>query len=504
MNPDQNQTPPRPPQSEIGLGGDAPVTALSGIAPAVVDAFLNANARRPAPEPAPAAVTDPEPAASPRSPESLGDFPALDTQAVKQRQMKIRHLAALMAQAPEDDPPPAAGDAPPAAAGGPPAGPAAPGASPSADPARPGAGVPRPVPPTPPAPPSRSPSGALSPDDVRAKHLAMRKQQLGTGHLGQGRGGTGRLPSPGTGPLPGVVPPEGPAAGAAPNDIRLQHLAMRRKQLGTGRLDGPGPDGHAKLEKMVEAALGAEGAISLRATIEALEDRAVSSKLAALTDRVSELVPGNEGMIKLGADVGKRALVNSLNPVLALSIAAKESAEKIDTLRKWNDLSTKERMAATAGLSANLAEILGAVTPPPVCFGAQVAAVGLTLVSLATDHSDTIEDVAAKAAGAETSRKVASEISERGAVLASQVKAAWGELGERLETIKAGKKLRPRAPKQLQLVFDSKRFKKLKKNPTTRALAEGFENLTYNLTQRFDAQKASWAHRFEKMRRKDR
>ena len=450
MNHDQTPPSKRPPQSASGLGGDAQVQNLAGIAPAVVEAFLNANAKKRPVAPPPDAVTSPEPLASPRSPEKLGDFKALDLEAVKQRQLKIRHLAMMRAGQAEAPAPPA---------------PPAPGA-----------------PEAPPAP------GASAADEMRAKHLAMRKQGLGTGRLNPG---TTRLPGSGTGPL---SPPAGQAGPpVAPGDMRLQHLAMRQAPRGTGRLD-PG-DGGARLDRMVEAALGLDGAIALRQTIEALEDKTVSTKLTALTDRVTDMVPGSEGMAKLGVDVGKRMLVNNLNPVLALSVAAKESAERIDTLKKWNDLTNKERMAATAGLSANLAEILGAVTPPPVNFGAQIAAAGLQLVSLATDHSDAIEDVATRAAGSESSRKVASELSERGAVVAHQVKLAWEELGERIKT---GKKLKPRAPKQLEQLFDSPRFKKMKKNPTTRAMAEGFENLTYNLTKKWDAQKASWAHRFRR------
>lgn len=480
MTNDQNNTPPRPPQSGIGLGGDAPVQNLAGIAPAVVDAFLNANAKKKAAAaPPPSAVTAPEPV-SPRSPASLGAFPAMDGEALKQRQMKIRHLALMFKEQPAA---PQAPEAPPTEDGPPPAPPAPPTS---------------PAPPGPPAPPAASAGPA---DDMRAKHLAMRKPAPGTGRLNPG---TGRLPAPpqrGTGQL-SPLPPEGPGRPpVAPGDIRLQHLALRQQQQqqaqpvrGTGRLD-PAEAGGARLERMVEAALGIDGAIALRQTIEALDDKGMSTKLSALTDRVTELVPGHEGMAKLGVDVGKRMLVNNLNPVLALTVAAKESAEKIDTLKKWNELSTKERMAATAGLSANLAEILGAVTPPPVNFGAQIAAAGLTLVSLATDHSDAIEDVATKAATSESGRKVASELSERGAVVAHQVKMAWEELGERIKT---GKKLKPRAPQQLQNLFDSPRFKKMKKNPTTRALAEGFENLTYNLTKKWDAQKASWAHRFRR------
>jgi hypothetical protein len=250
---------------------------------------------------------------------------------------------------------------------------------------------------------------------------------------------------------------------------------------------------------MVGAAMSSDGVVALRQTIEALDDKQIPAKLSALTAKVTDLVPGSDGVVRLGADVGKRMIVNSLNPMLALSIAAKESAEKIDTLKKWNDLSTKERMAATAGLSANLAEIIGAVTPPPVNFGAQVAAAGLTLVSLATEHSDTIEDVGSRVANTETSRKVANEVSERGAVLAYKVKAAWDELGDRMEAMKAGK-LKPRAPAQLQKLFDSRRFKKLKNHPATRSVATGFENLIYNLTRRWESAQANLSHRFHRNR----
>src|SRR5687768_7399434 len=108
MNQDQNQTPPRPPQSQIGLGGDAQVQNLSGIAPAVVDAFLNANAKKPVTPLHGGAVTAPDPI-SPRSPDSLGDFPAVDAAAVKQRKAKIRHLAMMVAAGdPGDEPGPGA------------------------------------------------------------------------------------------------------------------------------------------------------------------------------------------------------------------------------------------------------------------------------------------------------------------------------------------------------------------------------------------------------------
>lgn len=505
--PDDDATPPRPPQSQIGLGGaDKGAKNLAGIAPAVVDAFLNANGRK--------SVTSPE-APSPRRPEHLGSFAQVDPQALVQRQLKIRELAKAIREAPAapaDGAPTAADGAPAAAADGPP---------PAAPAVRRGSSGPLPLPPpttkgnggtpiAPPAAPGGRGSGGLSPGDMRAKHLAMRKPGAPGAPGKPPAAGTGRLPAAGTGRLPGLPPsgtqafapgqpspgqpPQGPVQ---PGDMRLQHLAMRQRAAGTGTGTGrlPDPDGQARLERMVGAAMSSDGIVALRQTIEALEDKQIPAKLSALTNRITELVPGSDGVLKLGADASKRMIVNSLNPMLAISIAAKESAEKIDTLKKWNELSTRERMAATAGLSANLAEIIGAVTPPPVCFGAQVAAAGLTLVSLATDHSETFEDVGARVANTETSRKVASEVSERGAVLAQQVKAAWGELGDRMDQLKAGKR---KAPAQLQKVFDSRRFKKLKQHPATKSVATGLENLTYNLTRRWESARANFSHRFRK------
>jgi hypothetical protein len=250
--------------------------------------------------------------------------------------------------------------------------------------------------------------------------------------------------------------------------------------------------GTGRLESLVGQALGADGVVALRQAVAVLEDRALPERLVGLTARVTAMVPGEDGVVRLGADVGKRLIVNNLNPVLALSVAARESAQHLEQLKRWEALTPRERLVATTNLTANLAEIVGAVTPPPVNVGAQLAAAGLQLVSLASEHGETLEGVARQAAAAEPARRVLGEVATQGAVLAHRVQAAWGELSERLK-VKP-----PRAPAALQRIFDSRQYQHLKRHPVSRGLARGMENLAYNLTQRFRVWRERWAHRWQR------
>jgi hypothetical protein len=405
---------------------------LEGIAPAVMSAFFEQGRVSPAPsgltsEPPPPPV---EAAAPPRTTVTFGALPATDPEAVKQRELKIQHLAMMMAARPA----PAVVEAPPAARGS---------------------------------------------DALREAHLQMR-QRVGQGHrqmgsLKQARGTGGLADGTGSEPTGGAAPPRGPAGPAPPRP------ALAARGLGTGRL-----------EALVGQALGADGVVALRQAVAVLEDSGLPSRLAGLTERVTAMVPGDDGVARLGADVGKRLLVNNLNPVLALSVAARESAQSLEQLKNWEAMTPRERLVATTNLTANLAEIVGAVTPPPVNVGAQLAAAGLQLVSLASEHGDTLESVARQAAAAEPSRRVLGEVAGQGAVLAHRVQAAWGELSERL------KARPPQAPAALQRVFDSREYQRLKRHPVSRGLARGLENLTYNLTQRFRIWRERLAHRWQR------
>jgi hypothetical protein len=236
--------------------------------------------------------------------------------------------------------------------------------------------------------------------------------------------------------------------------------------------------------------MGEKGAVKLRQSLKALEDKALPGKLSALADSVNKLLPeGSEHYAKLGADVGKQVLMNNLNPVLAVSMAVKESAERLEKLKDWDKLSNKERVANMAMLSSNMAEILGAVTPPPVNFGVQVMGAGMLLVGLASEHSEAVEDIA-KVAGA-------NKVAEAGTQIASRVKNAWEELNDRL----AAKK-RPKLPRQVQSMIESEAWKQMKQNPAGRRVAEGAENVMYNLARRKEAFTASWEDRIQRLRRR--
>jgi hypothetical protein len=277
-------------------------------------------------------------------------------------------------------------------------------------------------------------------------------------------------------------------SGALENpDIKLQHLAMRAKQ----QKDGGGTKKLDKLEKSVAGAMGEKGALKLRQSLKALEDKALPGRLGALADQVNRLLPeGSEHYAKLGADVGKQVLMNNLNPVLAVSMAVKESAERLEKLKDWDKLSNKERVANMALLTSNMAEILGAVTPPPVNFGVQVMGAGMLLVGMASEHSDVVEDLAKVAGGA--------KMAEAGTQIAARVKDAWEELNDRL----AAKK-KPKLPRQVRSVIESEAWKQMKKHPAGRHVAEGTENVLYNLARRQEAFVASWDARFKRLLRRD-
>jgi hypothetical protein len=262
---------------------------------------------------------------------------------------------------------------------------------------------------------------------------------------------TGRLPRQQTGRF-----------SAAGSQLAAAHLAHRRPQ------NPADPSSRRRLDQMVEQALELDGVLVLQRAIDVLEDRAIPERLSALGERVNELIPAPEEVKRLGAEVGKRLLVDNVDPVLALSVATKESAEHLERLKTWESLSAKERLMTTTGLTANLAEIVGVVSPPPINVGAQLASVGLQLMTLATEHSDSIEGVTQRVKTSEPTRRVMSELSGRGVVLAQRVEDAWSELSFRLARHRESKRW-VAVLHQLREAFDSDLMRRLRRHPWSRA-----------------------------------
>lgn len=414
------------------LGQDQQDRRLQGIAPAVVDAFLDAGTKKrqpPSEEVSDLFTAPPEkdlPSFDlPRRPTSLGAFKAdPESNEVKSKFKKLKAMADAVREGVE--PPP---DEPVRGSG------------------------------------TRSlGSGKLNAD--AAQHLAKRRPQG-----------------------PGGDRPRSPSGELTNPDIKLQHLAMRAKAKGGNTRD------LGKLQKTVEAALGEKGALRLGQSIKALEDKALPGKLSALAESVNKLLPeGSERYAKLGAEVGKQVLQNNLNPLLAISLSVKEVGERLGELEKWDELSNKERVANMAMLTSSMAEILGAVTPPPVNYGIQVMGAGMLLMGMAAEHSEVVEDVA-KLGGEKAHKAVSTGMDGASGQIAGRVRQAWDELNDRLAT-----KKKPRLPGQLQNVVDSDMWKSVKKHPVGQQFAEGTENVLYNLARRHEAFTASWDKRLEKLK----
>jgi hypothetical protein len=288
---------------------------------------------------------------------------------------------------------------------------------------------------------------------LAGRTAAQKEKQAGTGHLRRQQ--TTRLP-------------------AAPDPLAVAHLARRAS------LASKPSTATRRLDEMVEQTLGFDGVLALHRAIAVLENRAIPERLGALGERVNALIPAPEEVKRLGADVGKRLLVDNVDPVLALSMATKESAAHFERLKDWESLSPKERLLTTTGLTANLAEIVGVVSPPPINVGAQLAAVGLQLVTMATEHSESIEGVTQRVKAAEPTRRVLDHVAGRRGVLAQRVEDAWVTLASRLA--RQGPRRRgPWLHPYVQRLFASSLFRQLKRQRLTRRAVHTLEQTILRL-----------------------
>ena|GEM_PF-6097176 len=277
-----------------------------------------------------------------------------------------------------------------------------------------------------------------------------------------------------------------PAPEASANEIndglKAQHLALR-----------------ATAKKAPQTVPESDDPV-LKRVLNSLRDQRIQGRLAELTQSINQMVPGGEGAVKLGSEIGKKVLVDNLNPILALSLSTKEAMSRIDTLRKWHALTGKERLTALTALTGNLAEILGALTPPPVNVSVQVVGAGLSLMSMAADHSETLETIAKQ--GGELAQRQVRRIIGPQAGLSASVQGAWQTLGARL----AGQAVpqRPALAAPWRWFFASRFYQILKQSGWSANLATKLENLIYNLAARRNAVVARMLQRLRQKRQRKR
>lgn len=136
---------------------------------------------------------------------------------------------------------------------------------------------------------------------------------------------------------------------------------------------------HARLRAAVEAEVP-----DLAAAAAALERQATTDRLVGLAASLRRHLPAPD--LGLLAKEGARQVVtNNLDPVSAAALAVSDAGLRMRAMGRWGELQDAERVAHVAAFAANMADVVGVVTPPPANFAAQAMGLGLALVAMAAD-----------------------------------------------------------------------------------------------------------------------
>jgi hypothetical protein len=168
---------------------------------------------------------------------------------------------------------------------------------------------------------------------------------------------------------------------------------------GTGALKGGGASTLGKVLTKTDGTMkvvgGVKSALNLKNSLGALRDGVTKEELITASRDVLGTVRGVDSAVKLA---GKGGILGKFNPVVAVAAATTDIADRANKLKNWNQMSTKDKVANIAGLGASVADIVGAVTPPPVKFAAMGVSAGLSLVTLGAENFDKISAGAKKVA----------------------------------------------------------------------------------------------------------
>jgi hypothetical protein len=209
---------------------------------------------------------------------------------------------------------------------------------------------------------------------------------------------------------------------------RPQKLAALREAVQAGRQAPPPRTGGGKL--------------ALRHTLDRMDEQKTNLKLASLAASIQELVPDTKALGALAREGTKQVIMNQLNPVMAATMAAAESANRLKHLRRWQELGGRERMIHVTGLMASLADIVGALTPPPASIAAQAMGAGMSLMMIASEGSEGVTKLAPpRPPAAPEQKKGTGKLGEWGDNLSHNLLDRWQTFTARVE-----KKLPPRRP----------------------------------------------------------
>lgn len=212
---------------------------------------------------------------------------------------------------------------------------------------------------------------------------------------------------------------------------KLRAAAQGQKDLdsvkGTGILNGKTGKVLAKADGVMKVVGGVQSALNLKNSLGALKDGATKDELVQAGRDVLGTVRGADAVGKMA---GKGSFIGKFNPAVAVAGASLDIANRANKLKNWDKMSTKDKVANIAGMAASVADIVGAVTPPPVKFAAMGVSAGLSLVSLGAEKFDSVKKgakVAAKAVTESVDRTV-DAVKDAGAKVADLGKKIFGGL----------------------------------------------------------------------------
>jgi hypothetical protein len=217
------------------------------------------------------------------------------------------------------------------------------------------------------------------------------------------------------------------------------------------------PEDHPEAAALIEAHLASRSRRAQPQQLAALREAARAARLAPAprhpvgklvlpsaldavdTPKLAKLAASVQALAKEGT---KQVVLNQLNPVMAVTVAAAESANRVKHLRRWNELNPKERLIHTTGLVANLADIVGALTPPPASVAAQALGAGMSLMLIAAEGSEGVTKLKPRPAPPAAPEKPGTgKLGEWGDNLSHNLHDRWQAFTARVE-----KKLPPRRP----------------------------------------------------------
>lgn len=173
---------------------------------------------------------------------------------------------------------------------------------------------------------------------------------------------------------------------------------VAKKTFGSGPVD-PSKlklDTIGKVSEGIRVVSGLQSLTRLPKTVGALRDGATPVELANLASDGMNVVRGADSALKLARNLKVGFIPAKMAPGFSAAAGAADAVRRINNLRNWNELETKDKIANVAYLAADLADVAGAV---PVLYPVtKVVSAGLTLVGMAAENWGAITKAAGKVA----------------------------------------------------------------------------------------------------------